>query len=87
MARTHVIRDNDVLKAIVDQVGQHGRSRFLEETAREKLKRIELETAIRKGAGMLKNEDSPTGVTPFRYRRGCGPPGAEILTADDRPAR
>jgi hypothetical protein len=59
MARTHVIRDNDVLKAIVDQVGQHGRSRFLEETAREKLKRIELETAIRKGARHVEERGLP----------------------------
>jgi hypothetical protein len=59
MARTHVILDDEVLEAIDDKVGQRGRSRFLEEAAREKLERIALEEAIRTGAGLLKDEDYP----------------------------
>jgi hypothetical protein len=59
MARIHVLFDDDVLEAIDDKVGQRGRSRFLEEAAREKLERDELEDAIRKGTGLLKDEDYP----------------------------
>ena len=59
MARIHVLLDDEVLQAIDDKVGQRGRSRFLEEAAREKLQRIELEDAIRNGAGLLKDDDYP----------------------------
>lgn len=59
MARTHVILDDDVMEAIDKRVGQRGRSRFLEDAAREKLERLELEEAIRKGAGVLKEKDYP----------------------------
>lgn len=59
MARIHVILDDEVLEAIYDKVGQRGRSRFLEEAAREKLERIELADAIRSGSGLLKDEDYP----------------------------
>jgi hypothetical protein len=57
MARIHVILDDKVLKAIDDQVGQRGRGRFLEEAAREKDERLELEDVIRTNAGLLKDED------------------------------
>jgi hypothetical protein len=59
MARTHVILDDEVIEAIDKVVGQRGRSRFLEEAAREKLDRLELEQAIREGAGSLKEKDYP----------------------------
>ena len=59
MARTHVILDDEVLDAIDKAVGQRGRSRFLEEAAREKLDRTELEQVIRDGAGSLKERDYP----------------------------
>jgi hypothetical protein len=59
MARTHVILDDEVLDAIDKAVGQRGRSRFLEEAAREKLDRMELEQVIRDGAGSLKEKDYP----------------------------
>ena len=59
MARTHVILDDEVLDAIDKAVGQRGRSRFLEEAAREKLDRLELEQAIKEGAGSLKEKDYP----------------------------
>jgi metal-responsive CopG/Arc/MetJ family transcriptional regulator len=35
MARTHVILDDDLLTAIDAVAGQRGRSRFLEEAAKE----------------------------------------------------
>ncbi len=59
MARTHVILDDEVMEAIDKVVGQRGRSRFLEEAAREKLDRMELEQVIRDGAGSLKEKDYP----------------------------
>lgn len=40
-------------------VGQRGRGRFLEEAARERLERLELESAIREGAGLLRPKDYP----------------------------
>ena len=59
MARTHVILGDDVIEAIDKVAGQRGRSRFLEEAAREKLDRLELEQVIRDGAGSLKEKDYP----------------------------
>ena len=59
MARTHVILDDVVIEAIDKVVGQRGRSRFLEEAAREKLHRMELEQVIRDGAGSLREKDYP----------------------------
>jgi len=59
MARTHVILGDEVIEAIDKVVGQRGRSRFLEEAAREKLDRLELEQVIRDGAGSLKEKDYP----------------------------
>ncbi|MHB1445735.1 MAG: hypothetical protein ACYCTI_00755 [Acidimicrobiales bacterium] len=59
MARTHVILDDRVMAAIDERVGHRGRSRFLEEAAVEKLERLELEEAIREGAGILSDRDYP----------------------------
>lgn len=59
MARTHVILDDEVMEAIDKVVGQRGRSRFLEEAAREKLERMELGQVIRDGAGSLREKDYP----------------------------
>ncbi len=87
MARTHVIISDEVIAAIDDRVGERGRSRFLEEAAREKLERLDLEAAIREGSGLLKDEHYPhwrdtTAVQEWvrRSRRG-------ELTAGDVPAR
>jgi metal-responsive CopG/Arc/MetJ family transcriptional regulator len=59
MARTHVILHDEILEAIDNLVGQRRRSQFLEEAAREKLDRMELEQAIRDGAGKIKEKDYP----------------------------
>lgn len=59
MARTHVVLSDEVLAAIDERVGARGRSRFLEEAARERLERLELEAAIREGTGLLKARDYP----------------------------
>jgi hypothetical protein len=87
MARTHVILSDEVITSIDERVGERGRSRFLEEAAREKLERLELEAAIREGSGVLKDRDYPywrdtesTQEWVRRSRRGG-------LTSDDVPAR
>lgn len=87
MARTHVILDDEVLRAIDDKVGQRGRSRFLEEAAREKLERIELEAAIRNGAGILKDEDYPHWSDTASVQEWVRASRRGELTADDLPAR
>jgi hypothetical protein len=59
VARTHVILDDDIIYAIDKVVGQRGRSRFLEEAAREKLERLRLDKALVSTAGILKDKDYP----------------------------
>ena len=58
-ARTHVILGDEVVDAIDQLVGQRGRSRFLDQAAREKLERLELEHALASTAGVLKTKDYP----------------------------
>lgn len=59
MARTHVILDDEVIDAIDKLVGPRGRSRFLEEAAREKLSRVELDEALAATVGTVKADDYP----------------------------
>ena len=59
MARTHVILADDVLAAIDARVGQRGRSRFLEEAAREKLERQALDEALVDTAGIVSADENP----------------------------
>lgn len=59
MARTHVILDDEVIGAIDKLVGPRGRSRFLDEAAREKLKRAELDLALGSATEVLKDKDYP----------------------------
>lgn len=87
MARTHVILDDDVLKAIDDKVGQRGRSRFLEDAAREKLERLELEAAIREGAGLLKDKNYKHWHDTESVKEWVRTSRRGELTADDVPAR
>lgn len=56
MSRTHVVISDELLTAIDQVVGERGRSRFLEEAAREKLERLELEEALRATAGIAKGK-------------------------------
>jgi hypothetical protein len=56
MGRAHVVMADDVLEAIDQLVGERGRSRFLEEAAREKLERLELEKALHATAGIARGE-------------------------------
>ncbi len=87
MARTHVILDDDVLKAIDEKVGQRGRSRFLEEAAKEKLERLELEAGIRDGAGLLKDKDYNHWRDTDSVKEWVRTSRRGELTADDVPAR
>ena len=59
MARTHVILSDDVIAAIDKRFGERGRSRFLEEAAREKLERLELGEALVSVAGVVSEQDYP----------------------------
>jgi metal-responsive CopG/Arc/MetJ family transcriptional regulator len=53
MARTHVIIDDEILARVDEVVGERGRSRFLQEAAREKLERVALERALLETAGTV----------------------------------
>jgi predicted transcriptional regulator len=66
VARTHVVLDDDVLRAVDEVAGERGRSRFLEEAAREKLARLALESALSDTAGVLDEEDYPQFATRER---------------------
>jgi hypothetical protein len=46
---------DEVLDAIDERVGERGRSRFLEEAAREKLRRLQLEESLRETKGIAKD--------------------------------
>ena len=87
MARTHVILSDEVIAAIDDRVGERGRSRFLEEAAREKLERLEIEAAIRDGAGLLKDKDYPHWRDTSTVQEWVRTSRRGELTADDVPAR
>jgi hypothetical protein len=65
MARTHVVMAEEVLEEIDRRVGPRGRSRFLEEAAREKLERLALEEAIRSTEGIARGK----GYEHWRDRR------------------
>lgn len=56
VARTHVVMSEEVLGEIDRRVGARGRSRFLEEAAREKLARLELEEALRATKGIVRGK-------------------------------
>jgi len=54
-----VVLSDEVITAIDTRVGERGRSRFLEEAAREKLERLELERALASTAGVVRTNDYP----------------------------
>lgn len=87
MARTHVILSNEVIAAIDERVGERGRSRFLEEAARERLERLALEAAIHEGAGLLKDRDYPHWRDTESVENWVRTSRRGELTADDLPAR
>ena len=87
MARTHVILSDDVIDAIDERVGERGRSRFLEQAAREKLERLELEAAITAGAGLLKDKEYAHWRNTASVQEWVRTSRRGELTADDVPAR
>lgn len=54
MARAHVVMSDEVLNAVDARVGERGRSRFLEEAAKERLARLELGEALEAARGAAK---------------------------------
>lgn len=54
MARTHVVMSDEVLAAVDEVAGKRGRSRFLEEAAKEKLERLELAESLQATAGIAR---------------------------------
>jgi hypothetical protein len=87
VAHTHVILSDKVIAAIDERVGERGRSRFLEEAARRKLERRELDAAIREGAGLLKDKDYPHWRDTESVKKWVRTSRRGELTADDPPAR
>jgi hypothetical protein len=80
MARTHVVISDELLDAIDQVVGERGRSRFLEEAAREKLDRLALEGALLATGGIAKGKrydhwrDRETAAAWVRSGRRDRPP-------------
>lgn len=50
---------DEVVEAIDDVVGQRGRSRFLEEAARDRLRRLALEDDLRAGGRIIDPKEYP----------------------------
>ncbi len=89
MARTHVVMDQEILEQIDRRVGARGRSRFLEQAAREKLARLELEEALQATSGMVGEKDyeqrpfwTVLGFSPRPGKRPCGPVGTRPNSPD-----
>jgi predicted ArsR family transcriptional regulator len=71
VARTHVILSDEVLKAVDEVAGKRGRSRFLEEAAREKLEQLALADSIEATAGIARGR-------PYRQWRDRGAANAWV---------
>ena len=69
MARTHVVVSDEVMRAVDARVGQRGRSRFLEEAAREKLARMALEESLNETSGILTGSARPEWADRDSTRR------------------
>ncbi|MBI2918093.1 MAG: hypothetical protein HYY01_08870 [Chloroflexi bacterium] len=61
--RTHLVLSEELVREIDALVGKRQRSRFVEEAARDKLKRERLLKALRETAGILSAEDHPEWAT------------------------
>jgi len=59
MGRTHVVLADDVIRAIDTLVGQRGRSRFLEQAAKDRLQRLALDRSLGSSEGILTARDYP----------------------------
>jgi metal-responsive CopG/Arc/MetJ family transcriptional regulator len=80
MARTHVVLSDEVLRAVDEVAGRRGRSRFLEEAAREKLEQLALADSIAASAGIARGrayahwEDRPAAASWVQKTRRTEPP-------------
>lgn len=61
--RTHLLLSEELLAEIDALVGKRRRSRFVEEAARDKLKREKLLKALRETAGIISADDYPEWAT------------------------
>lgn len=64
MARTHVVMSDELIDAIDKEVGERGRSRFLEEAARERLRRLALEKDLRSRKRVIDPRQYPNWRDP-----------------------
>jgi hypothetical protein len=87
VARTHVMLSDEAFAAIDERVGERGRSRFLEEAARERLERLKLEAAISEGAGLLRERDYPHWRNTQSVKKWVRMSRRGELSADNVPAR
>lgn len=90
MTRIHVAISDEILEAIVRRVGARGRSRFVEEAAREKLDRenldrLGLEQALRDTAGVARGRRAKIAKDVTRRRQKAGPSpwsGVDLVRED-----
>ena len=54
VARTHVVLSDEVVEAVDAVAGKRGRSRFIEEAAKEKLERLALAESLEATAGIAR---------------------------------
>ena len=62
--RTHVILPDELIKEIDEKVGRRNRSRYIADVVAERIRRDKLVETIRRGAGILSDEDYPEWSTP-----------------------
>ena len=62
--RTHVVLPDEIIKEIDERVGRRNRSRYIAEVLAERIRRERLVETIRRGAGVLRDEDYPEWSTP-----------------------
>jgi metal-responsive CopG/Arc/MetJ family transcriptional regulator len=66
---THVDLPEDLVREIDRRAGANGRSRFVEEAVRERLRRDALDAVLEETAGSLKHEDYPEWDSPEAVSR------------------
>ncbi len=62
--RAHIVLPEDLIAELDDLVGPRGRSEYIAEALREKLRREKLRRALISTAGILADEDIPEWATP-----------------------
>lgn len=62
--RAHVVLPDDLLAELDELVGPRGRSEYIANALREKLRRERLHNALIAAAGVLADEDIPEWATP-----------------------